>query len=248
MRYLSDKIGGWMPGSKTMTLDSQPGLFTIMDSIHATAAHGPQTRLPNEFYEEGVRKAIDRIVVHETFHGYSASRELRMLAVGQLMGDMVANMVDQVDWSHGHGGVDTASQSPPPPRLSLLGCHDHTIGAVLASLGCLDGDDSWPAFASHITLELFRRSSTPPPQARQHHSQFLSRSHSNNTDSTPPTPQGDTSETRGQPVKTLTTEQVQRLDEYFVRVSYNKRHLVIPGCREGGNHLDGNPSFCTLVN
>jgi acid phosphatase len=152
MKYLSEKIGLWMPGNKLVALDSRPRLSAIMDSIHATAAHGTDTRLPDEFYDEKLRKTIDRIVMDEMFHGYRTSRELRVLGLGQLVGDMALKMVDQVDWDRGYGGG-----SRHPPRLSLLGCHDRTIGAVLASIGCLDGDERWPAFTSHIVFELFRK-------------------------------------------------------------------------------------------
>ena len=51
-----------------------------VDSINATLAHGPDTRLPDEFYDKRVCKVIDRIVVGEMFRGYGISRELRMLA------------------------------------------------------------------------------------------------------------------------------------------------------------------------
>ena len=68
-----------------------------MDSINATLAHGPDTRLPDEFYDKWVRKVIDRIVVNEMFRGYGISRELRMLGVGQSAGDIVLKTVDQVE-------------------------------------------------------------------------------------------------------------------------------------------------------
>ncbi|KAF1986340.1 phosphoglycerate mutase-like protein, partial [Aulographum hederae CBS 113979] len=35
--------------------------------------------------------------------------------------------------------------------------------------------------------------------------------------------------------------------DYFVRIRYNSRSVVVPGCRERGAHLDGDESFCTLV-
>jgi len=34
--------------------------------------------------------------------------------------------------------------------------------------------------------------------------------------------------------------------DYFVRMMYNDKALVIPACKAKANHLDGNESFCTL--
>jgi acid phosphatase len=54
-----------------------------------------------KFYDRLVRKVIDRIVIDEMFRGYGVSRELRMLGVGQLIGDIFLKMVDQVEWNQG---------------------------------------------------------------------------------------------------------------------------------------------------
>jgi len=112
-----------MPGNKPLTVDSRPCLSAVMDTVNATLAHGPDTRLPDEFYDERVRKVIDRIVVDETFRGYGVSREFRMLGVGELVGDMVLKMVDQLEWNQRHDILqDSTVQSSSPPRLSLSGC------------------------------------------------------------------------------------------------------------------------------
>lgn len=243
MKYLSEKIGVWMPDNKPLALDSGSRLSAVMDSINATAAHGPDTRLPDEFYDEKVQRTIERIVMDQDFHGYSTSRELRTLGMGPLVGDMVLKMVDQVDWDRGYG-----IGSRPPPRLSLLGCHDRTIGAVLASIGCLDVDERWPRFTSHIVFELFRKRSTPDsPSTSQVRLQLPK---NDDADLSPTTGQGTANEPRDigrRSVKDLTTEEVHRLDEYFVRVRYNDRTMIVPGCREDGKNLDGDAGFCTLV-
>jgi acid phosphatase len=49
---------------------------------------------------------------------------------------------------------DPTIQSHAVPKLSLLGCHDRTIGVVLASLGCLNSNEEWPSFTSHVIFEL----------------------------------------------------------------------------------------------
>lgn len=248
MAYLSEKLGKWMPGSKAMTVDSRPRLSAVMDTINATLAHGPDTRLPEEFYDERVRRIIDRIVIDERFHGYAVSREFRMLGVGELMGNMVSKMVDQVVWNQRHDILqDSALQSCPPPRLSLSGCHDNTIGATLASLGCFNSDERWPAFTSHVIFELFRKGRTPSPSTNERELRWpwhASKSPESVSD------RGNTSKPQGigrRPVGKLTTDEVQKLDEYFVRIRYNDRIMTIPGCRPEGKHLDGDESLCTLV-
>lgn len=244
MKYLSKKIGMWMPGNKPLALDSRPRLSAIMDSINATAAHGPDTRLPDEFYDERVRKTIDFIVMDEMFHGYSASRELRMLGMGTLIGDVALKMVDQVDWDRGYG-----VESRPPPMLSLLGCHDRTIGAVLASLGCLGGDERWPRFTSYIVFELFRKRSAPHSASTSEGSlQFQKNDENHFSSVTGQEIANKPQDIRRQSVKDPTTAEMTRLDEYFVRVRYNDRTMIVPGCREEGKHLDGDAGFCTLVN
>lgn len=249
MKYLSEKLGKWMPGNKALAVESRPSLSAVMDSIHATLAHGPETRLPDEFYDERVREVIDRIVVDQMFRGYAVSRELRMLGIGQLVGDIALKMVDQVEWNRRYNMLrDPTVQSSAPPRLSLLGCHDRTIGVVLASLGCLDDNEKWPPFTSHIIFELFRKRRTSSLSMNEGGRRWLERDDTTSLTST--TDQGDT----GEPldigrrlVKKLTTEEVQELDEYFVRVRYNDRIMTIPGCRAEGKHFDGDASLCTLV-
>lgn len=67
--------------------------------------------------------------------------------------------------------------------------------------------------------------------------------------SNPVTDQGDTGKPRDigrRPVEKLSKDELQGLDGYFVRVKYNDRIMVIPGCQVQGNHLDGDQSLCTL--
>lgn len=244
MAYLSEKLGKWMPGNKALAVDSRPRLSAVMDTINATLAHGPETRLPDDFYDERVRETIDRVVVDESFYGYSVSREMRMRGVGEVLGGMVLNMVDRVECDRTRGS--TAMRSRSPPVMSLSGCHDGTIGATLASLGCFGGDERWPGFTSHVIVELFRKRPVP----------FLGmdervlRKPLVDITSAASTPQQGDNGPRGigrRPVEKLMPEEVRELDEYFVRVKYNDRVMTIPGCREEGKHLDGDESLCTLV-
>lgn len=79
MQYLSKLFTKWMPGNHPVAVDSHPRLSGIMDTINATDAHGPATKLPKEFYDPNARAIIDRIGVEEWFEGYKESVEYRML-------------------------------------------------------------------------------------------------------------------------------------------------------------------------
>ena len=83
-------MGKWMPkSSPRIQVDSHPRLSGIMDTVNATLAHGPETRLPKEFYDEKARAIIDKIGVEEWFSGYSENNEYRKLGIGGLVGDIV---------------------------------------------------------------------------------------------------------------------------------------------------------------
>ncbi|EEY22594.1 conserved hypothetical protein [Verticillium alfalfae VaMs.102] len=66
MDYLNKKLAQYMPPeSPRVQVDSHPRLSGIMDSINATRAHGPATRLPAPFYDPKVIEIIERIGVEE---------------------------------------------------------------------------------------------------------------------------------------------------------------------------------------
>ncbi|KAI1736028.1 histidine phosphatase superfamily [Xylaria scruposa] len=242
MRYLSKKLGKWMPGNKALALDSRPSLLAVMDSINATAAHGPNTRLPDEFYDERVRKTIERILIDQMFRGYSISRELRMLGAGQLVGDIVLKMVDQVEWDKAPNKLrDLTVHSNTPPKLSIIGCHDRTIGTVLSSLGCLDSNERWPPFTGHVIFELFRKRQMPHLNINESDT---------TTNLTSTTNRGNTSELQrigGRPTKIPAIKEVGDVHEYFVRIRYNDRIMRVPGCQAEGKHFNGDSNLCTLA-
>lgn len=129
-----------------IAVDSHPKLSGIMDTVNATLAHGPATTLPKEFYEEEVGKNMDMINVDEWFGGYSKSNEYRRLGVGSLLGDVLDRM------------LATTSDTPNKEgrlKIGLMGSHDTTLAALLASLGAFDG--KWPRFTSSIAFEMFRK-------------------------------------------------------------------------------------------
>lgn len=158
MAHVTSKIGKWMPGdSKKVGVASKPSLVGVMDSVNSTLAHGPSTRLPDEFYDEKLRKTLETVAVEEWFAGYLESSEYRRLGIGSLMGDVVQRMVSSAQPTPG----------PAPVKLGLSGCHDTTLAATLASIGGPAALKRWPPFTSHIAFELFSgKDAAERPQAR----------------------------------------------------------------------------------
>ena len=149
--------------SKRVAVDSHPRLSGIMDTINSTLGHGPETRLPKEFYDEKGWKIIDKIVVEEWFSGYKESQEYRSLGIGGLMGDVVERMVGSAEKNNNDGLLEIGGKDgslgegrggEKAVKLALSGCHDTTLAAVLTSLGAFEGEP-WPPYTSHIALELF---------------------------------------------------------------------------------------------
>jgi len=172
MKYINSKISKWMPeSSKTVAVDSHPRLSGIMDTINSTLAHGPETRLPSEFYDKKLRDIVGKIGVEEWFDGYNESREYRTLGIGAQVGDIVERMVSKVEGvglsinevGGENGRLGQGRGGETGIIFALSGCHDTTLAAVLSSFGAFKGE-AWPPYTSHIAVELFRdRSGTYPP-------------------------------------------------------------------------------------
>ncbi|PMD36640.1 histidine acid phosphatase-like protein [Hyaloscypha variabilis F] len=266
MEYLNKLIGKWMPeSSKRVAVDSHPRLSGIMDTINSTLAHGPETRLPKEFYDEKGRNIIEKIGVEEWYSGYQESQEYRSLGIGSLMGDVVERMVGNVekngnDGLYEIGGRDGSTGSgrggEQSIKLGLSGCHDTTLAGVLASLGTFQGE-LWPPYTSHIAFELFKKSTNQPSQvfdkspieeaaqavAGKGWYERLFRG------SSPTASNGDKNAPVGiarQKLENLKESDRAKLEGYYVRIRYNDKVMSVPGCKAAGKHLDGDESFCTL--
>ncbi|KAK4442255.1 histidine phosphatase superfamily [Podospora aff. communis PSN243] len=222
MEYLNKVLGKWMPPDRPrIAVDSRPRLSGIMDTINATAAHGPETKLPPEFYDAKAKKIMEKIAVEEWFAGYKESREYRMVGIGGLLGDVVERM------------VGSAENPPNKVKFGLSGCHDTTLAAVLASLGAFE-DNVWPPFTSHIAIEMFRRSEPIAATGSRNWWGSLFGTGSSSPLGRKPSPE-------------LSASEKKKLDGYYVRLRYNDEPVTIPGCKAPGNHLDGDESFCTLA-
>jgi len=174
MQYVNSKITKWMPqASKTVAVDSHPRLSGIMDTINSTIAHGPETRLPSEFYDPKLRSIVEKIGVEEWFHGYNENKEYRKLGIGAQVGDIVERMVSKVEGvglsineiGGENGQLGRGRGGETGIMFAMSGCHDTTLGGVLSSLGAFD-NEAWPPYTSHISFELFREKGRPYPDPR----------------------------------------------------------------------------------
>lgn len=256
MDYLTRKLGRYMPSdSPRVAVDGKPRLSGLMDTINATAAHGPETKLPKDFYDPKIKQIVEKIGVEEWYAGYTESQEYRTLGIGGLLGDIVARMAGSVENTTAENiqGRSGSGSNPPSPhvRFGLSGCHDTTLAGVLASLGAYN-EDAWPPFTSHIAIELFRHATTPLSQS----------SSSSSSSSKFPTTwlsslfSGSSSGSKSgaaqngigrKPTPSLSEREKKQLEGYYVRIRYNDKPVTIPGCKTPGNHLEGDESFCTLV-
>lgn len=274
MGYVNGKISKWMPeSSKTVGVDSHPRLSGIMDTINSTLAHGPETRLPKEFYDARLRSIIDKIGVEEWFAGYNENREYRTLGMGAQVGDIVERMISKVEGvglsineiGGENGQLGRGRGGETGIIFALSGCHDTTLAGFLSSFGAFN-NDPWPPYTSHIAVELFRDKSGTYPPARSLSTTASTTetapkpgwlattlglsSPSFTTSKSPAALVTDSNNTAAgiarRPVSELSESERNRLSGYYVRLRYNDRVFKIPGCAKPGNHLEGDESFCTL--
>ncbi|KAH7080921.1 histidine phosphatase superfamily [Paraphoma chrysanthemicola] len=260
MNYLSKTLSKHMPDQKNVAVDSRPRLSGIMDTINATDAHGPATKLPKEFYDPKARAIIDKIAVEEWFQGYNESTEYRMLGIGGLMGDITSRMVGSVERNGTDGLVEIGGDDndnlgrgrggETDIKFAMSGCHDTTLAAALVSLGAFEGE-KWPPFTSHIAFEMFRkrRSNTPELSSQPLAQAASSKPQSWWTSLFGSAKQNTTTQPQGiarKPLTELTQAQKDQLHDHYVRIRYNDKIMQVPGCKAEGKHLDGDTTFCTL--
>lgn len=65
MEYLNTVYGKYMPEGTSVTVDAKPRLSGIMDTVNSTLAHGPETKLPDAFYDAKAIETMEKIVVEE---------------------------------------------------------------------------------------------------------------------------------------------------------------------------------------
>lgn len=244
MKYLSSLLSKWMPDGR-VAVDSHPRLTGILDTVNSTLAHGPQTRLPPKFYDANGLEIMDKIGCEEWFSGYQENQEYRKVGIGPLVGDIVGRMLGAMESNGGSknlGAANEGFEEGDKVRFALSGCHDTTLAGLLSSYGAFD--NKWPAYTSHIAIELFREAELSPDKITNSFefksllSPFIQKYNS------PSTAQGDLT---NKPLASMTPLERQNLSGHYVRMRYNDQPVVIPGCKAPGKHLDGDETFCTLV-
>ncbi|KAL2124062.1 hypothetical protein VTJ04DRAFT_427 [Mycothermus thermophilus] len=233
MDLINRRLGKWMPEGQRIAVDSSPRLSGVMDTINSSLAHGPETRLPAEFYNPETMSVIDRIVTEEWFAGFKESQEYRMLGMGPMMGDVVQRMVESVE------------NTDKSVRFALNGCHDTTLAGALASMGAFEAD-KWPPFTSHLAIEMFREtdgkeSAAGSKQQQSWWSSLSGLAAGAKSSATTKNPIG------RKPLAQLTEDQKKRLDGYYVRMRYNDEVVTVPACKQPGNNYKGDATFCTLA-
>ena len=125
----------------------------------------------------------------------------------------------------------------------MSGCHDTTLAAILSSLGAFDGE-KWPPYTSHVAVELFRKDDEAVKNRgeikQEQRPRMLSFGGAKRNEST----QGSLARKK---LDELSESEMDRLRGFYVRLRYNDRPIMIPGCGLPGKHLEGNEGFCTLV-
>lgn len=208
-----------MPPTQPVAVDARPSIHALHDLITSTSASDSSVvRLPEQFYEKAVTQIVERISYEEEFGVYHENEEARRLGIGSILGDVVQRMVTTAQRQ--------ASDALPgsSTKLFLAGSHDSTVGAMAASLGSVDVERSgnWPPYGSVLAIELFQDQDTKRD--------------------------GESSPAIGRtPFSQLSDQQKQSLQHHYVRLRYNNRALVVPGCRSPGRNWRGDESFCTLV-
>ncbi|KAL1999620.1 hypothetical protein VTN02DRAFT_4265 [Thermoascus thermophilus] len=270
MNYLNSLWSKWMPeSSPRVAVDSHPRLSGIMDTINASMAHGPATKLPPEFYDPKGKEILDKIAVDEWYAGYKESAEYRRLGIGALMGDIVDRMVSTAvngAWRSETSASGTAKDGKAI-KFALSGCHDTTLAAIVASMGGFEGENGkWPPFTSSVAIELFSKDertgpteeftnpvpapdtptgSVKPPTSFL--SYLLGRSSTSSSSSSQSQPPAPPSETARKPLASLPEPARDTLRRHYVRMRFNDRPVRIPGCAaNAANHLPGDETFCTL--
>ena len=124
----------------------------------------------------------------------------------------------------------------------MSGCHDTTLAGILSSLGAFEGE-RWPPYTSHVAVELFRKDDEVVRKRETKQEQrprMLSFGGAKMNESTQGSP-------ARRKLDELSESERDLLKGFYVRLRYNDRPMMIPGCRLPGKHLEGNEGFCTLV-
>lgn len=217
MEYLNSRLRRYMPDQTRIAVKSKPSIHNLHDIINATEATGRSDIVLPKEFYETEVRQIIERIAYE--EEYAAFHESNeMRQVG--IGSLLGDVVERMVRK---AQIPNATQSGP--KLFLAGGHDSTLAGIMASMGAVDATATgkWPPYASVVAVELFKdlRRDTKGTES----SKAIGRAQS----------------------KHLSPEQRQSLESYYVRIKYNDKSLVVPGCGEPGKNWKGDASFCTLV-
>ncbi|KAH8923448.1 phosphoglycerate mutase-like protein [Atractiella rhizophila] len=152
---LDDKIAKYTEGP--LRIDSSPRASGVLDTMACCRAHG--LPVPPEFEDPVILETLERGISEEWFGGYDASPEFKRISMGRLVGDLQSTLERKI--------ANREKRTEDPLKVAVYALHDTSICGILHSLNCYD--KKWPAFTSHIGLELFSR-----PHSSTTQSSFLS--------------------------------------------------------------------------
>ncbi|KAK7046664.1 acid phosphatase [Favolaschia claudopus] len=137
---LDAKISKYLDG-RPIRIDGKPRASGVLDTVRAAIAHG--IKVPPEFEDKSIVDVIEQAVVAEWFA--DKTQEVRKLGMGPLLSDLSQKMANKAE----HGAEDAL-------KILVHSTHDTALAAMLSTLDVFD--EKWPAFASHVSFELFKKS------------------------------------------------------------------------------------------
>ncbi|KTW31748.1 uncharacterized protein T551_01009 [Pneumocystis jirovecii RU7] len=136
----SKKLSKYIDGK--ISMKGPVNVFELYDIICTAIGNG--IKIPDELYDEELRKDLELASISEWFDGYRDNLEIRKLGIGLFLGELRDNFVES-----------KKDMNDKRRKISLYGAHDTTLGSILQSLDCFDR--RWPPYASHIAFELFKK-------------------------------------------------------------------------------------------
>ncbi|KAI7834280.1 histidine phosphatase superfamily [Kickxella alabastrina] len=220
-----------------------PVAIEVLDVVGSMRIHG--LAVPAIFDDALVKRLTSGGVI-EWFHSSWSMPALARMQIGPFVRELVDEVVDAVE-------SDRAGR-PAQRQMSIYSGHDTTIGPLMAVLGSdpakltVPADLSWPQFASSLRFELLKDSESPYPTVRPAWEDER-RIYADKAEMIPfdkrvrPTNVPDAlyqwpKDGRRNPRATR---------DYYVRVWYNDRVLVLPTCKDpGAHHTQMGSGVCTL--
>ncbi|KAJ1734994.1 hypothetical protein LPJ61_000781 [Coemansia biformis] len=229
---------------------SKRSAITLMDTLVPMRTHG--LPLPDGIDDVFLGR-LARMAAAEYLHSGWMSAAVTRMQLGPMVHELTGNIVRAVE-------ADRSKGQTPGPQLGIYSGHDATVAGLLAAL-CHDPAQrsrgapagyAWPPFSSSLRIELLRDATTPSPATRPawEHGQA-------SANTTPalvppdnrvrPANVPDSLYRRSPGVGPSAQTNPRALRDYYVRVWYNDRALLLPACRDpGAHHVGLGPAACTL--